>query len=124
MASLETVFGTPMAHVSYRTPAGNVVAPQLRLPDAVADLADALAEAASAPPRPESPFLDLVEACELSGLRPRTLRNLLHARDPLLLAARLPGKGYRFQRELFLSWVKTRPDYARLPGVRRARRKG
>lgn len=72
---------------------------------------------------PPSPFTDLKEACKLSGLKARTLRNLLHARDPQLLAARLPGKAYRFHRERFMTWVESRPDYARLPGVKKARRK-
>mgnify|MGYP000337539874 CR=1 FL=1 len=75
------------------------------------------------PPKPPSPFLELAEACELCGLQPRSLRNLLHARDAGLLAAKLPGKAYRFNRERFLKWVEHRPEYARLPGVKKRRRR-
>lgn len=74
-------------------------------------------------PTASLPFLFIEEASELCGLSIRTLRNLLHARDPLLLAARLPGKSYRFHRERFLLWVERRPDYAQLPGVVEARNK-
>ena len=96
----------------------------------LADLASASAHAAEPPPKSApspvnstSEFVELEEACTLSGRRPRTIRNLLYAKDPLLLAARLPGKGYRFNRGRFLKWVEERPDYARLPGVKEARRK-
>lgn len=117
MPSLGTVFGQTVPHASYRLAQGDFIAPGIRLAGA-----EVPAEVALAPPSLPSPVVELEEACALSGLRPRTLRNLLHARDPLLLAARLPGKGYRFHRERFLKWVESRPDYARLPGVKEARR--
>ncbi|MBM3982933.1 MAG: helix-turn-helix domain-containing protein [Planctomycetes bacterium] len=72
-------------------------------------------------PRRPLPYLDINEACQLSGLARRTIRNLLHVRDPLLLAARLPGKAYRFHRERFQKWIEARPAYSRLPGVKEYR---
>lgn len=97
-----------------------VIADSMRKVRRVEDILDDCAHPAPLPPSP-SPFLDLSEACALCGLQPRSLRNLLNARDAGLLAAKLPGKAYRFHRERFLYWVEHRPEYARLPGVKKRR---
>ena len=73
-------------------------------------------------PQTPLPYIGMAEACQLCGLRPKTLRNLLHARDAGLLAAKLPGKAHRFHRERFAKWIETRKDYSRLPGVKSRRK--
>ena len=74
------------------------------------------------PPTPSSPeVVGIEEAVALSGKAKATIRNRLSARDPLLLAARLPGKGYRFNRARFMKWVESCPEYATLPGIKRSR---
>jgi hypothetical protein len=71
---------------------------------------------------PSSEIVGIDEAIVLSGKAKATIRNRLSARDPLLLAARLPGKGYRFNRTRFMKWVESCPEYATLPGVRGSKR--
>jgi hypothetical protein len=74
------------------------------------------------PPTPSSPeIVGIDEAVLLSGKAKATIRNRLSARDPLLLAARLPGKGYRFNRARFMKWVERCPEYATLPGIKRSK---
>jgi hypothetical protein len=74
------------------------------------------------PPTPSSPeVVGIEEAVALSGKAKATIRNRLSARDPLLLAARLPGKGYRFNRARFMKWVESCPEYATLPGIKRSK---
>ena len=69
-----------------------------------------------------SEVVGIEEAIVLSGKSKATIRNRLSARDPLLLAARLPGKGYRFNRTRFMRWVEGCPEYATLPGIRRSKK--
>ena len=74
------------------------------------------------PPAPSSAeVVGIDEAVALSGKAKATIRNRLSARDPLLLAARLPGKGYRFNRARFMKWVESCPEYATLPGIKRSK---
>ena len=100
-----------------------VIADSMKKVRRVEDILDDCAPPTPPPPQPPSPFLNLAEACALCGLQPRTLRNLLHENDAGLIAARLPGKAYRFHRERFQKWVEHRPEYARLPGVKKRRRR-
>ena len=120
MASLLTGFGAPVAHAGYRTEAGDFVVPAGQISRRGRARTGCLSRSRQSPSRRS---LNLEKHAPLCGLKPRTLRNLLHARDAILLASRLPGKGYRFDRAKFLKWVESRPDYARLPGVKEARRK-
>jgi hypothetical protein len=76
-------------------------------------------------PAPSTPeIVGIDEAVALSGKAKATIRNRLSARDPLLLAARLPGKGYRFNRTRFMRWVESCPEYGTLPGINRSRTRG
>ena len=100
-----------------------IIADSMKKVRRVEDVLDDCTPPAPPAPQPPSPFVDLTEACELCGLQPRSLRNLLHEKDAGLLAAKLPGKAYRFHRERFLKWVEHRPEYARLPGVKKRRRR-
>ena len=100
-----------------------VIADAMKKVRRVEDILDDCAPPAPPPSQPPLPFLNLAEACVLCGLQPRSLRNLLHEKDAGLLAAKLPGKAYRFHRERFLKWVEHRPEYARLPGVKKRRRR-
>jgi hypothetical protein len=72
----------------------------------------------------QSEVVGIEEAILLSGKSKATIRNRLSARDPLLLAARLPGKSYRFNRVRFMKWIEGCPEYATLPGIKRSRSKG
>lgn len=71
-----------------------------------------------------SEIVGIDEAITLSGKSKATIRNRLSARDPLLLAARLPGKAYRFNRTRFMKWIDACQEYAALPGIKRSRTRG